>query len=776
MNAGKPPSAALFHPSVYWLLGIAFLCALAVLGVEWGFDSMQAELNAKRANEQARQFIGDEIVRGIQGVEKDMFRMAATSSDAALARVRADINDHLTQLRHALHVLQEGGRIRRDLALNLGGSDRMVQEMSYRRDPGSQPYVMEIIELAPLIDQVSTRADELSVLLHQRHDCVDQNDQACLMRLFSEMSLFMKQLPPFFERMNENANRLFADGNSRLRELETDLEARAGQLKKVEMALVVLVMILAGLIGLVFVRRLQQTNDQLQSTLNEMRLAKEQAEKASRAKSEFVSRMSHELRTPLNAIIGFADLLEDEPLAESHRNYVNLINSSGRHLMELINAVLDHAKIEAGGLSLERIPFDFPAAIESVKSIVDARASTKGLEFVATIAPNLPHFIVGDPTRLRQILINLLVNAVKFTEHGSVELRIAVEGGRIVFSVRDTGIGMDAAALSRLFQPFSQADESITRKYGGTGLGLLISKELIEAMGGQIEVESAPGIGTAFWFWLPLTVAEMQTRPVPATNSRAATGENDLATLVGGRILLVDDNRVNQKVAGAMLKRLGLEYTCADNGEEALEKLAGMPFALVLMDMEMPGMDGIAATQAYRAREAAAGTPRLPIVAMTANALAEDRQRCLDAGMDGYIAKPVNLNTLQGEIRRLFSGDGAAEAVASPLTAVAFDRQTALDRMDGDEEILAQVAEAFVTDLPNCLGEIETALANRDFPTLTRGAHTMKGLFATFGAKNAETVARELEQAAHAGNQTTCETLTPEIRRLGEALAAALRP
>jgi CheY-like chemotaxis protein len=271
-----------------------------------------------------------------------------------------------------------------------------------------------------------------------------------------------------------------------------------------------------------------------------------------------------------------------------------------------------------------------------------------------------------DPTRLRQVLINLLTNATKFTERGSVTLVVRLEpeaqetGQRLHVTVKDTGIGMNAHALKRLFQPFSQADNSITRKFGGTGLGLVISRELVLAMGGDIGVESQPGKGTQFSFWLPLrpgqAPADLSCSPPPTT-----APHNDLPAYVGGRVLLVDDNKINQKLASAMLTRLGLTFDVASDGQQAVARAAHHPYAVALMDMEMPVMDGVTATLHIRAQEAQAtqaGHPTtrpLPIIALTANAMAEDRQRCEAAGMNGYISKPLNLTALQAELRRVLA-------------------------------------------------------------------------------------------------------------------------
>lgn len=773
MKSARRP-AALLDPSISWLMGIAVTCLLVVLGLKVFFDNLQEELREKSANERARLFIGEEIVHGIAEIEKHLYQMHSATNRAGIKRITLVIDASLAKLRHDLAVLKDGGSVRREIYLNIEGRDEMVSEVVYRPDPQEAGYVMELIELGPLLDEVDKKSRELEALQISGRDYQADDDLGKFFAWHGELDVFIKHIPPYFARLNENANRLFFDSSARLRELEAELAAQRARLKQVEMGAMALVMILAGLLGMFFLRRINAANRNLEAALEEMRSAKDAAERASRAKSEFVSRMSHELRTPLNAIIGFAELLDAEPLSPSHKNYVNLINSSGKHLMELINAVLDHAKIESGNMTLERIAFDFHAAIDAVRTIVNERATAKGLDFVATIDAGLPRFVIGDPTRLRQILINLMVNAVKFTEQGSVELRVAPEDDRIIFSVRDTGIGMNETALSRLFKPFSQADDSVTRKYGGTGLGLMISKELIEAMGGSIEVESASGVGTVFWFWLPLQAAD--ARPDDEARPAPSVRQQDVAILVQGRVLLVDDNRVNQQLAGAMLDRLGLAYDFADNGAHALRRLASADYSLVLMDMEMPEMDGVTATREYRREEAEKGRTRLPIIAMTANALQEDRERCFAAGMDGYISKPISLSALQDELRRIFGGAAVSQpamAASGTIAGGVFDRGRAIEMM-GDEELFQQLAGMYVTDAPGYLHEIDDALAAADSARLARAAHTLKGLFATFAAAPGEAVARQLEQTAHQGATESCTELVQQVRAQAEALAAAL--
>ncbi len=766
--------------SLRWLLLIFFGGLILVIGLRFFFANLQEELRQRSANERARLFIGEEIVRSIHGIEKDLYQMASTSNPAGVRLLHQSIHRHSGKLRNDLSVLANGGTVRREIQLNIEGRDEMIREVSYEPPRGEQGYVMELIEIAPLLEQIAERTDELQRFLDQRWVALENNDPRAFFKIEEHLAGFMKHLPPHFKRLDENANRLFFDSSENLNRLEAALLVQRQRLSQLEMGLVALIVVFASLGGWFVLRRIRLANAAREQSLRDAQTAREAAERASRTKSDFVSRMSHELRTPLNAIIGFAQLLESEPLHDSQKQYVSLINSSGNHLMELINAVLDHAKIEAGSLTLEKIAYDFPATIEAVRSIVLERASAKGLAFVAVVSDDLPRRLMGDPTRLRQVLINLLVNAVKFTEHGSVELRVAQDEGQLIFSVRDTGIGMDAAALSRLFQPFSQADETITRKYGGTGLGLLISKELIEAMGGRIEVDSQPGAGTCFWIRLPFQLADAGTI---AASGRASASDVSLAGLIGGRVLLVDDNRVNQQLGSAILERMGIGHDVAVNGQEALDFIAVNNYALALMDMEMPVMDGLAATRALRELEKARGKGRrLTVIAMTANALTEHRERCREAGMDGFVSKPVSLAALQDEIRRLFDVAGADTPAGAndetvrmqAETALAFDRAEVLEML-GDEELFEQLAGMFVEELPAHLEQLDAAAASEKWSDLARSAHTLKGLFGTFAARAAEVEARQLEHAASAGEKEMTLELLPSVKSHARKLADALQ-
>ncbi len=388
----------------------------------------------------------------------------------------------------------------------------------------------------------------------------------------------------------------------------------------------------------------------------ELAVAVEAAQAASRAKSQFLANMSHEIRTPLNGVIGMTELLLRTPLTPAQHDYVQTARLSGDALLGLVNNVLDLSRIEAGRVEIETVPFELDALIEQVVAPLRDTALDRGLSIAVLLPSSVPRRLVGDPCRLRQVLTNLLGNAVKFTEQGRVAVRVAVEPAQVVvgdgevmlaFTVEDTGPGIPQDQQARVFDAFAQADGTTTRRYGGTGLGLAISRHLCELMGGHISVQSTVGQGSIFRFTARFARASAETAPAVPPSPEAAETESEAGPAgVAARVLLVEDNRVNLLVGLGMLGRLGCTVETASTGREAVERLASERYDLVLMDCQMPDMDGFEATAAIRAREASGG-PRTPIVALTANAIEGDRDRCLAAGMDDYLAKPFRLVDLR---------------------------------------------------------------------------------------------------------------------------------
>ncbi len=527
----------------------------------------------------------------------------------------------------------------------------------------------------------------------------------------------------------------------------------------------------------------KQAESRQAQLMEELRKAKEEAEEAVRTKAAFLATMSHEIRTPINGVIGMTQLLAGTEVNPEQAKYIHTIQVSGEMLLSVINDILDFSKIESGKLELDEAPLDVRAVVRDIYDVQLAKAKEKKLKFEVSMQSNVPPYIVGDVTRIRQILLNLVSNALKFTDTGAVRIGVRLASDHIpiadrpfklLFSVSDTGIGITDEQMQRLFQPFSQATVSTSRKYGGTGLGLVICKKLVEIMGGKIQVDSKPNRGSIFSFTVTTQIAKTQPS---YTLQDAIDKHTNIVGRIGDRlplkILIAEDNLINQELAMAMLIKMGYQPDVVDNGLAVLEAVQVRHYDLLLLDVQMPEMDGLE-TADYLVNhwhELDTGYERPTIIAMTASAMQGDREMCLRAGMDDYISKPIMMDSLQRTIEKWATGSQVEEAIAPVITQKSsipsvIDRAAIKNLEQINPKLIGRMVHLFTSEeAPVLLQNLRQAIANNDLKEVSFNAHTLKGSSNILGAKALGKLCFEVELKGKRGDNVGLSELLTQIEQ-----------
>ena len=528
--------------------------------------------------------------------------------------------------------------------------------------------------------------------------------------------------------------------------------------------------------------------------VTDLKRARELAEESARIKSEFLANMSHEIRTPMNAIIGLSQLALTKPLSAEVRGDLETIHRSSRSLLRILNDLLDYSKIEAERMTIEQAGFDLDDLLKTLQALFAVGAEEKALAFRIEVAPEVPRYLIGDALRLQQVLANLLGNAIKFTAQGQVSLVVSARAVddrhvRLRWRVRDTGIGIAPETLSRLFQPFTQAEGSTSRRFGGTGLGLVISRKLLALMGSQFEIESTPGAGSVFAFDVTLELATTSAqgtlslgnwsgteRRHPLTGAEAWTGQERRHPLAGARVLIAENDPINQRITRHLLERSGLQVALAEHGQAALDRLASERFDAVLMNVQMPEMDGLTATRRIRDDESLAA---LPVIALTAGVTAEERQRALDSGMNDFVSKPIHPEELLTTLARWIVGSAARDAslfatASAPTGPTPLLELPGFDLTDctaimGDRASVVDLLRQFAASIRDDLAGIGSALAAGDVPRTRQCLHQLKGVSSNVGALDLATAAEQLDAELQRGNDPKSS-----LDRLRQAHAHAL--
>lgn len=622
---------------LFWIFLIGFALQAAIHMAQTHYSE---KLDREIQNAQIQGILGGEIISHIQEVEKSYYALTNQLKPKTRALITKEVEVHIDEINKLINVLEHGGVFTQQLQLNLPDKDNVINTWTYNPTK-QQAYDILRIDVVPKLNAILEQFDKTNALLDVAYDMLENNSELFTQQL-EKIQHDIKRTNPLFIRLLENTNRIHYQQQNYLKQLEEDVEEQKFGFKIVQYASIVFLLLLSLVLFKVISRHIDKMTQALQ-------VQKDKALAATESKSQFLANMSHEIRTPLNAITGFINLLKQQESEPTKVKYLNTIDNSSQSLLGIINDILDFSKIESNKLEFDLIDFDPHESFSSVADLFKAKCSEKNILLHVNIDKEMPQSLHSDPLRIKQVISNLLSNAVKFSEEGK-EITLDIKYNRayqeLSVVVVDQGIGISEEQQGKIFEAFSQAEANTTRQFGGTGLGLAICSLLVELLGGHLDVESELGVGSRFSFSLPIK----EGQPI----NKASTTVKHTAE-ISGRVLLVEDNATNQLLMGAILKKMQIQYDLAKDGLEAVTAFEEHNYDLILMDENMPNMSGSQATQKIRELEMESNLGHTPIVALTANAMKGDRERFIQAGMDDYLSKPLQIPELNRVIQEYLS-------------------------------------------------------------------------------------------------------------------------
>ncbi len=844
------------------LLGIFLFGYAALVAVHVVFAKITNNLDQEVKNEYARYKIGEYILKEIGNVEKNYYQMAMAFRPQSVEPLKQDTLEEIEDINKAIDVLENGGVLRSYIRLNLVGVSETVDEIVFTPNRNVK-YTYESIDLKPKLAVIEKKLDKMMEIIKIKSRVLQAKTLQEKKKLRFQVQLFFKQLPPHFIRMKENASRLLYDSKQNLERLENNIKKEKEFYSSLEYVVTFLVMLLVGIFGFTLSKQIQRRSEELKVLTLRAKQSAIEASNANKIKSQFLANMSHEIRTPLNAIIGFSELLSKSDLPKTESENANIIVRSAKALLHIINDILDISKVESGKFELIFETFSSRKVFEQVVELYSVNAKQKDIRFLYHFDSAIPHYLNSDATRLKQVLSNLLSNAIKFTPNkGRVSLDVKMlkqttEKVTLKFSVMDTGLGISAEQQAKIFEPFSQADGTISKQFGGTGLGLSISLKIVELLGSKIELKSGQNQGSEFYFTLDLDISQgekeeqdkkyvfaiapleddsenirtdlkqilLEFGEVLETNEEHETAQhidlvfcfgqhglhnklkrvknrvNAPAVYVGnidniksncvlddlidyyidvpiygskvfniiatacnieqkvlkndnetqtfrGNILVAEDNINNQILIRILLEKFGLNCDIANNGKEALTLYQQNPYDLVLMDINMPIMDGLTALKEIRDYESKLNKSQTPIVALTANTIKGDKERYLKAGMDNFLAKPINNNKLQELFYLYLSSNSLIAKNELVLQEERFNKAVLVKRFGLEEEDIDVLLEGFFETLTDDLKKIEEAIHSKDCDAIYQTCHYLKGACSNFAMYEPERLLEMFEKQA----------------------------